>query len=307
MSAAPVDVIIPVYNTPLKYLDETLASLKTQTYPHWTAWIVNDGSPAEYTATLDAYFGANGDARYRYLMADHKGPAGSRNVALHAGDAPIVALLDSDDCWMPMHLERQMAVLAARPEITLAHGRSTIIDAESREVGPTPMQRDLNTLTASQSFARMLEGNFINAASAVVRREAIRAVGYFGEDFPCLVDKELWMKILARGAKFHYDEEIVLKYRVHAGNISKKTTTLLETRAKIIALAENLIRANPGLLETNWPALREKMERHRFREAAYGFRAQGLWDLAIECSMPSRVGWSLQTLAFNLKARFAKP
>ena len=37
MSAIAVDVIIPVYNTPLRYLDETLASLKAQSYPHWTA------------------------------------------------------------------------------------------------------------------------------------------------------------------------------------------------------------------------------------------------------------------------------
>lgn len=306
MSAQPVDVIIPVYNTPLRFLDETLKSLQSQSYTNWTAWLVNDGSPEEYTAALEAYLDANRDSRYRYLVSDHKGPAGSRNVALRAGEAPIVALLDSDDCWMPAHLERQVAVLAVKPEITLAHGRSTIIDGESHEVGPNPVQSDLNKLTGPQTFARMLEGNFINAASAVVRRDAIREVGYFGEEFPCLVDKELWMKILARGAKFHYDEEIVLKYRVHAGNISKKTATLLETRAKIIALAEHLIRANPQLLEGDWPTLRKEMEHHRFREAAYGFRAQGLLDKAIECSMPSRTGWSLQFLAFNLKARLAK-
>lgn len=306
MRPVPVDVIIPVFNTPLKFLGETLNSLKAQTYPHWTAWIVNDGSPAEYSATLDAFLQTNADERYRVLNADHKGPAGSRNVGLVEGTAPIVAFLDSDDCWMPTHLERQMAVLAARPEITLAHGRSTIIDAESHEVGPTPSQDVLNTLTPQQLFARMLESNFINAASVVVRREAIREVGYFGESFPCLVDKELWMKVLARGARLHYDAEIVLKYRVHAGNISKKTATLLDTRAKIIALAEELIRANPALLDTDWPQLRARMERHRFREAAYGFRAQGLLDKAIECSMPSRAGWSITMMLFNTKARMSR-
>ena len=39
-----VDVIIPVYNTPLHYLDEALASLLAQGFRDWTAWVLT-GEP----------------------------------------------------------------------------------------------------------------------------------------------------------------------------------------------------------------------------------------------------------------------
>ncbi|MBL0125029.1 MAG: glycosyltransferase family 2 protein [Betaproteobacteria bacterium] len=216
-----VDVIIPVYNTPLLFLDEALASLRAQSFTDWTAWIINDGSADDYTDNLKHSLDALKDSRVVYLASDHKGPAGSRNVGLVEGAAPYIAFLDSDDCWLPGHLASQVARLEGDSALTLVHGHSRIIDSDSKPLRADPPIAGLNELSVRECFLRMLNHNFVNASSVVARRRALAEVSYFDGSFPCLVDKELWLRLLNRGARFYYDAEVVLFHRASAQYFQK--------------------------------------------------------------------------------------
>src|SRR5262245_19477619 len=108
---AKVDVIVPVYNTKLSYLRDALDSLVAQTMGGWHAWVVDDGSDEAYGVELKALLQSYGDARFTYLYSDHKGATGSRNVAMARGSAEYIALLDSDDVWLPHHLAQQVGAL----------------------------------------------------------------------------------------------------------------------------------------------------------------------------------------------------
>lgn len=299
-----VDVIVPVYNTPLHFLDEALASLAAQDLTDWTAWIINDGSAPDYTARLRQSLDARKDPRIVYLDSDHKGPAGSRNVGLVEGTAPYVALLDSDDCWLPGHLARQVARLEADPAITLVHGHSRIIDSDGKPHASQLPLIGLNELSVRDCFLRMLGQNFINASSVVVRRRALAEVGYFDGTFPCLVDKELWMRLLDKGAKFFYDADVVLLYRVHPHNISKNTDLLLATRRRIIEKAAGFVKSNPAFADIDWPATQAFMTRHMHREAAEGYYRQGRYGEAMRYASPGYAGFSLRSSMLMLRSMF---
>ena len=71
MKANKVDIIIPVYNVEL-YLRRCLDSMLAQTYPHWRAICVDDGSTDGSPAILDEY--ADKDSRFKVKTADCRMP-----------------------------------------------------------------------------------------------------------------------------------------------------------------------------------------------------------------------------------------
>jgi glycosyltransferase involved in cell wall biosynthesis len=297
-----VDVITPVYNTPLGFVREALESLRAQTVSSWVVWVIDDGSAPDYARALQSLLAEFNDPRLQYLAVEHAGPSGSRNRGLERGSAPYVAFLDSDDAWLPTHLDRQLSLLDAQPGFTLVHGHSEIIDEHSQITARPAAVKGLNTLDAAQCFERMARSNFINASSVVTRRNLLEQVKFFDPSFPCLVDKELWMRMLAAGARFHHDETVVLRYRVHSGNISKKTDLLLATRLRVVELAERLIRTTPAYSGIDWPRLKRDMLQHLHTEAAHGFFGLKRYADAAHHASPSKAGWHWGTLKLWCKA-----
>ena len=50
-----IDIIMPVYNTPLDDLERALDSIKNQTYKDYLVYIIDDGSNEETKSYLDNY------------------------------------------------------------------------------------------------------------------------------------------------------------------------------------------------------------------------------------------------------------
>lgn len=301
---AIVDVITPVFNTPLHFLMAALNSLRAQTFSNWEAWIINDASDELYTVQLEDTLQSYADPRIHYLYTDHKGPAGSRNVGIVNGQAPYVALLDSDDCWMSHHLSRQVALLQADAELALAHGNFEVINAEGHLLYSVPPKVELNTLSPGKLFADMLRENFVAASSVVMQRNILEHVGGFNDTFPCLVDKELWLRLLNAGYKFYYGPEIVFQYRVHSQNISKKTDLLLNTRRRIVDEVESFVRGNALFSDIDWPALKREMVCHMHREAANAYFARGEYGRSLKYSSPFYAGVSRDSCLLFLKSLY---
>lgn len=301
---ALVDVIIPVFNTPHRFLTVALDSLRAQTFADWNAWIINDASDAAYTEKLEETLKAYADPRFHYLYSDHKGPAGSRNVGIVEGKAPYVAFLDSDDCWKPDLLARHVATLEGDAGIVLVHGHYEKIDADGRRYGSAPPREGLNDLSVPRLFATMLRENFVATSSVVLRRSSLEQVGCFDDTFPCLVDKELWLRLLNAGARFHYDPGIVFQYRVHSQNISKKTDLLLATRRRIIDKAERIVQENSSFAFMDWPRQKREMEYHMNREAAAVYLERGEFARALKYSSPFHAGLSRESCLLFVRSLY---
>ena len=103
-----VSILLPIYNRE-KTLPRCLESIRAQTFTEWELIAVDDGS-SDGSADLVA-----GDARFRLLRHEkNRGASAARNTALAAAQGEFVALIDSDDEWLPAKLERQLAHLTAR-------------------------------------------------------------------------------------------------------------------------------------------------------------------------------------------------
>lgn len=104
-----VSILLPIFNR-ADTLRRCLESVRAQTFSDWELIAVDDGSHDGSAEIVTGY----GDARFRLLRHErNRGASAARNTALAAATGEFVALIDSDDEWLPTKLERQLALLHA--------------------------------------------------------------------------------------------------------------------------------------------------------------------------------------------------
>src|SRR5581483_4609036 len=99
-------VIIPVFNR-AAHLKAALASVLAQTEQDFEVLVVDDGStdnPAEVAQSF-------ADPRIRLIRQENRGGGPARNTGIDAARGRFVALLDSDDVFLPDHLSAMRALL----------------------------------------------------------------------------------------------------------------------------------------------------------------------------------------------------
>ena len=100
-----VSVILPFYDRAAT-LPRCLDSVRAQTFADWEMLAVDDGSGDGSARVVEQY----GDPRIRVLRhAANRGPGAARQTGLEAAGGEFIAILDSDDEWLPEKLERQLA------------------------------------------------------------------------------------------------------------------------------------------------------------------------------------------------------
>lgn len=106
-STAPlVSIIIPVYKVE-EYLPRCLDSILAQTYPHWEALCIDDGSPDRCGEILDAY--AARDSRFRVLHQENGGVSAARNAGLDMMRGEYLTMVDPDDSIDSTLLEKMVS------------------------------------------------------------------------------------------------------------------------------------------------------------------------------------------------------
>jgi glycosyltransferase involved in cell wall biosynthesis len=124
LSASPLVSVVAIFLNAERFLEEAVASVLSQTHPRWELLLVDDGSTDRSSAIARRYAERHPE-RIRYLehSGHHNlGMSASRNLGLANARGDYLALLDADDVWLPIKLERQVAILEAHPEVVLLFG-----------------------------------------------------------------------------------------------------------------------------------------------------------------------------------------
>ncbi|MET3557541.1 glycosyltransferase involved in cell wall biosynthesis [Streptococcus rupicaprae] len=94
MSHLRFDIIVPIYNIQDE-LEACLASLASQTYPHFTVIMVDDGSKDDSHLIAKSY--AEKDGRFHYFLKENGGLSDARNFGLAQAQHDYVLFIDGDD------------------------------------------------------------------------------------------------------------------------------------------------------------------------------------------------------------------
>ena len=188
LAAKPtVSLIVPVYNTPERWLRAAIESVIAQTYPHWELCIADDASTSAATVAVLAEYSVR-DKRIRVTRRKVNGHiSAASNSALALATGKYVALLDHDDEIAPTALYWMVEAIERNPDAVLVYSDEDKIDEDGNRFDPY-FKPDWNPELA-------LCQNFVNHLT-VYRRDAVIAAGGFREGFEGSQDWDLMLRLV---------------------------------------------------------------------------------------------------------------
>lgn len=121
-----VTVILPTYNR-AAMLQEGLAALAGQTFTNWHLVCVDDGSTDRNREVVEE-FKAQVSQPVDYIYQTNQGPGAARRTALSRVRGEFIAFMDSDDPWLPHHLEECIGVLTRHLKVDWVMTPARLID-----------------------------------------------------------------------------------------------------------------------------------------------------------------------------------
>ncbi len=260
-----VGVVIPTFDR-ARTLGRALDSVFSQTLPLTQVIVVDDGS-GDATAELVA-----GYPEVLYLRQENRGVSAARNLGIRHCDCEWVALLDSDDEWLPEKLERQFAALGEQPGHRLIHCDEIWI-RNGRRVNPARRHRK----RGGWIFEHCLPLCAISPSAAIIEKSLLAEVGGFKEQLPACEDYDLWLRVCSRFPVLYVDQPLLRKYGGHNDQLSRRHWGM--DRFRVSALLDLL--AEGGLDETQ-RQLALKTLRGKCEILINGARKRGNMQLAEE-------------------------
>jgi len=197
-----VSVVIPTHDRAGLVL-RALASVLAQTPAALDVVVVDDGSTDDTAARLADVC----DPRLRVLRHGAcRGVSAARNTGLGAARGAYLALLDSDDAWLPRKIERQLAFMVDRG---LAVSQTQEIWMRGgRRVNPTADHRKPDGFFFEAALVRCL----VSPSAVMGSRAFWDEVGSFDESLPACEDYDLWLRTLLRHPIGLLDESLTVRH-----------------------------------------------------------------------------------------------
>lgn len=220
-----VSVIIPTYNR-AHLIERSIRSVLNQTYENFELLVIDDGSTDNTQEVVEAIR----DDRIRYIRCEENGGAAkARNRGIAEAKYDYIAFQDSDDEWHTDKLERQMKVLTeASEDVGLVYceyhynGLNGLEDiSPNRDI---PLEQKSGNI-----FPQLLSGNMIGTPVMLVKKECFEKVGVFNENFPCMEDYELVLRI-AKEYRIEFIPEVLMEVYANYQSVTNNLEGFLTTR-----------------------------------------------------------------------------
>ena len=304
-----VTVAIPAYNAAAT-LDETLLSVRRQSYPELEILVIDDGSTDTTAAIAQRH--AAVDARVTVVRKTNGGVSAARNEALDRATGALFATVDADDLWHPDKIAYQIEAMRDRSGgVVLNYTWFVYIDAKGRV---------LSTAEPSEEgcvIARMCRGNLIgNGSSPIMLTRMLREVGGWDVNLRGGNEDYKTFFLLAERGNFAVVRSYLLGYRQCRENRSSKTRRMLSTYDQVVAefdhrYPEHADQFSAGRREMIAYLFDKAVLNWNWRAAAYLLRETMAHDKAeaqaMLLSIPLVAGRIVLPLALRARLRRSRP
>lgn len=228
-------ILVPLYNTPLPFLKEMIASVTAQTYAGWELCLA-DGSDAEH-AEVGKYCLALAakDKRIKYeKLEKNLGISENTNACIAMATGDYIALFDHDDVLHPAALYEFMC--------EIERSGADFLYTDENTFSKTPDEAYCPHHKPDFSPDTLRSYNYICHFSCFART-LLDEVGGFRKQFDGSQDYDMILRLTEKAKHVAHIPRILYYWRSHAASvasdISAKPYTLVAARG---ALAEHLAR-----------------------------------------------------------------
>lgn len=271
-----ISVVIPAYNRKEAAL-RAVNSVLAQSEKNVEVLLVDDGST---DGTKEAF--AQPPERVRYLLKPNGGASSARNVGLRRARGEWIALLDSDDEWLPGKLERQLALGGDARASRHVHVNTD----GSRQDKP-------EDLPGRNIFGDLYWKLSLKTSTLIFRRELLDKAGLFNERFPISNDWDFFLRLARAAQRFEVAPEPLAVIHRSENSISRGnryhalehaytricTLNALLWGSELVSPRAMIRRAGAKQLELSRAKLAEggKKARHKAKAHARDAMRAGFW------------------------------
>lgn len=264
-----ISVIIPTYNRE-KLVVEAIKSVLYQDYDGFIEIIVSDDGSTDSTLNVVSSFGSKVKILSKPVDCHSQGASGARNRGILKATQPYICFLDSDDFYLPGHLNRMVFALEKIPTSGFAICNSLeMLDFSGqnkyrRWTKKKINSRDINNLAITTS-------RLANTNAFIFKKEVFDKIGLFDENF--MVggeDTDMWIRI-NENFKGAYSNHYGCVIRIH------NTPRLTDVPKK-------------SLLKVHYKIYRSAIRRYHSHNLNDSYRLGFLWLLSLKYRLSQ---WSL--------------
>lgn len=197
-----ISVVIPMYNSS-KTILSTLNSVKTQTILPFEVLIIDDGSLDESATIVEDFISNNLTLNIHLVKKVNGGVSTARNAGIKLAQGDWIALLDSDDEWLPNKLERQIQVLSENPNIDFL---GTNRNGESFSAVLWNKLEHLTKISAKL----LLFKNYFSPPTIIFKKQIFFELGGFDENQRYAEEGNYFIRIAQRYNCYLLDESLVI-------------------------------------------------------------------------------------------------
>lgn len=206
-------ILVPLYNTPEKFLREMIDSVVAQTYGNWELCLA-DGSDAEHSFVGDIckdYVSKDNRIVYKKLEKN-EGISGNTNECYKMATGDYIGLFDHDDILHPSALFEYMKVICDQ-DADYVYCDETTFKGDSID--------NMITLHFKPDFAidNLRANNYICHFS-VFAKELVGDTGLFRSEYDGSQDHDMILRLTSVAKKIVHVPMILYYWRSHAGSVA---------------------------------------------------------------------------------------
>ena len=217
-----VSIVTPTYNSQ-QFIEETLRSVKQQTYGHWEHIIVDDGSTDNTIIIVEN--AASKETRIKLIQSSkNQGAAEARNLATQHANGDYIAFLDSDDLWHPNKLEAQLDFMY-QEDVLVSYTSYVHMDEKGTLLGKRV--KALSNLP----YLKQHKNNYIGNLTGIYNAKILGKI--IAPNIRKRQDWAVWLEAIKRSEKpaLGIQQDLAM-YRVRSGSISANKLNLVQYNYK---------------------------------------------------------------------------
>lgn len=206
-----ISVVIPTWNR-ADLVHRAVKSVINQTLPAAEVIVVDDGSDDNTKERVARDF-----PEAVVLTQTNQGVSSARNHGIRMATGEWIALLDSDDEWLPGKLAAQAKLLSIRTNLEVCHTKELWI-RDGRRVNP----KQKHSKPEGWIFDSCLPLCCVSPSSILMRRSVFDKVGWFDETLPACEDYDMWLRVFCEYEVGLVESPMLIKYGGHHDQLSRR-------------------------------------------------------------------------------------